>query len=801
MTVGQKALLYYGALLHDVGKVVYRGMSERGSHSKLGADFIRNEVAPRNEAFDGAAGKAIVEQIRYHHADEIVSASGLANDSLAFVTYFADNVSAGMDRKNEGDEAQAQYFDRSVDLRKIFNILNGRHDDGKVPHKDYNAIREDIKRGLVGAEVSLEGVNSLLNLLEATTSAVPSSTNRAQLVDVSLYDHAKTTAGIAACMYDYLVEQGVGDYRAALFDKGTSARYHGAPMFLLYSCDMSGIQDFIYNISGSGALKQLRARSMYLELLLEDIADELLEGLGLTRANLLYTGGGHAYLLLPNTAQVKARLAEFEADLRAWFLANYRTDLYLASAWVECCSDDLANRGDDKRRYPDLYRRLSRKLSEAKASRYDAGVLRGLNFAPTAPFDHSRECSECHRSDLSVNAEGKCPLCAALGRISPQLVTKDVFVVEPCEEDAPDGLALPFGRQLVMYSRAEYERVKPARVRVYTKNSWDMGEVLATHIWMGDYTGGEKGLGFAGYEGDGVTLDEGVGIERLGVLRADVDNLGAAFVSGLPADKTSISRTSTLSRSLSYFFKYQINEVLAAGGSACGSACGAAVGGAAGGAAPGKGRDGKRGYQVQIIYSGGDDLFIVGNWSDVLFAAADIRKAFDEYTGNGSLTLSAGIGMFDAKYPIARMAQETGELEDAAKMYVAPDRPGRTKNALALWTEGAVFGWDEFCDVVMPRFEEMRELFRKPDAGEDGPAPDADDKGKAFIYKLVELLRSYNDVSSAPRLAYLLARAFEGNPNGAQIGKRFYSLARDERERRCLVAALEWYIYSTRERG
>ncbi len=729
-------------------------------------------MAPRNEAFDGPAGKAIVEQIRYHHADEIVSASGLANDSLAFVTYFADNVSAGMDRKNEGDEAQAQYFDRKADLRKIFNILNGRHDDGKIPHKDYNAIREDIKRGLVGAEVSLEGVNSLLNLLEATTSTVPSSTNRAQLVDVSLYDHAKTTAGIAACMYDYLAEKGVSDYRAALFDRGSSARYHEEPMFLLYSCDMSGIQDFIYNISGSGALKQLRARSMYLELLLEDIADELLEGLELTRANLLYTGGGHAYMLLPNTAQVKARLAEFEAKLRAWFLECYRTDLYLASAWVECSSDDLANRGDDQRRYPDLYRAISRKLSEAKSARYDAGTLRGLNFARKEPFDHSRECTECHRSDLSINAEGKCPLCAALGRISPQLVTKDVFVVEPREEDAPDGLALPFGRQLVMYSRAEYEKAKPAHVRVYTKNSWDMGDLLATHIWMGDYTAGDRGLGFVGYEREGATLDQGVGIERLGVLRADVDNLGATFVSGLPADKTSISRTSTLSRSLSYFFKYQINEVLEEGR-----------------------------YQVQIIYSGGDDLFIVGNWSDVLFAAADIRRAFDRYTGNGSLTLSAGIGMFDAKYPIARMAQETGELEDAAKMYVAPDRSGRTKNAVALWTEDAVFGWEEFCDVVMPRFEEMRELFRRPEVGEDGPAPDADDKGKAFIYKLVELLRGYGDASSAPRLAYLLARAFGDRPNGDRICKRFYSLARDARERRCLVAALEWYVYSTRERG
>ncbi len=770
MTVGQKTLLYYGALLHDVGKVVYRGSSERGRHSKLGADFIRDEVAPRNEAFDGTDGRAILEQIRYHHADEIVSAKGLASDSLAFITYFADNISAGMDRKNEGDEAQAQYFARDVDLRKIFNILNGHHDDNTVAHEDYNVIREDIKRGLIGADVSFEGVNSLLNLLEATTSTVPSSTNKAQLVDVSLYDHSKTTAGIAACMYDYLTEQGVSDYRAALFDRNSSERYHKEPMFLLYSCDMSGIQDFIYTIAGKGALKQLRARSLYLELLLEDIVDDLLDGLKLTRANLLYTGGGHAYMLLPNTARAKEFLGLFTSQLRAWFLKHYRTDLYLASAWVECSSDDLANRGDDKQRYPNLYRALSRRLSEAKAARYDAAAIHELNFAPAGECDHSRECVECHRSDLDIDDDGRCPLCAALGRISPQLVSKDVFVVREAGDHA-GGLVLPFGRELAMYSRDEYEKAKPHRVRVYTKNTWDMGENLATHIWMGDYTAGEKGLGFAGYECAGSTLDEGLGIPRLGVLRADVDNLGAAFVNGIPQDKMSISRTSTLSRSLSFFFKYQINEIL-------------------------KEHD----YQAQIIYSGGDDLFIVGNWSDVLFAAADIRKAFDEYTGNGCLTLSAGVGMFDAKYPIARMAWATGALEDAAKMYVAPDGSGRTKNALALWTEEAVFSWDEFCDIVMPRFEEMRELFRKPAADGGGSAPGADDKGKAFIYKMVALLRNYDDVSSAPRLAYLLARGFEGNPNASQIGKRFYSLARDERQRRCLIVALEWYVYSTRER-
>jgi len=118
-----KLALTFGALLHDIGKVVYRGSSAKGTHSKLGADFIE-ELAAQNADFEGMCGQKIVEQIRYHHAKEMSSASRLDDDSLAFVTYFADNISAGMDRKNEGDE-QAAHFDRDVKLRKIFNIING----------------------------------------------------------------------------------------------------------------------------------------------------------------------------------------------------------------------------------------------------------------------------------------------------------------------------------------------------------------------------------------------------------------------------------------------------------------------------------------------------------------------------------------------------------------------------------------------------------------------------------------------------------------------------------------------------
>lgn len=37
---------------------------------------------------------------------------------------------------------------------------------------------------------------------------------------------------------------------------------------------------------------------------MEHYLDELLAGCGVSRANLIYSGGGHCYVLLPNTAAV-----------------------------------------------------------------------------------------------------------------------------------------------------------------------------------------------------------------------------------------------------------------------------------------------------------------------------------------------------------------------------------------------------------------------------------------------------------------------------------------------------------------
>jgi CRISPR-associated protein Csm1 len=755
----ERSALYFGALLHDVGKVVYRGTSEAGTHSKLGANFLLNDVQPQNHSFDSAEGKAVIEQVRYHHARELNSAD-LPSDSLAYITYFADNISAGMDRKNEGEEDAPMAFNKAANMHKIFNILKGHNDKNTINHDDYNAIRQRLCNQLRSLEIASVNVNSLINLLEATVDKVPSSTDVNQLIDVSLFDHLKTTAGIAACMYDYLKEQGITDFKQALFDSKTSVQYYDAPMFLMLACDISGIQSFIYDISGSGALKQLRARSLYLELLMEHVVDTLLERLDLSRANLMYTGGGHAYLLLPNTQHSREIISLHTQELNEWFLANYGIGLYMASAFVECSANDLMNKGEDKSRYSSIFRNLSQLLSDSKSSRYNAEQLIYLNYDDDDAFDGSRECSECHRSDNTVDSQGRCELCSSLGRISSSLVSKNVFAVQNSKviSDSSIALKLPFDSCLVLYDLNQYIAESPNVIRVYTKNDWHTGLKLSTHLWMGNYTADTNFEGVSYYASHGVTLEPGSGVKRLGVLRADVDNLGEVFTSGIPEEKISISRTATLSRALSYFFKFSINEILKS-----------------------------KNYQVQIIYSGGDDLFLVGNWSDVVYAAIDIRKAFAEFVGNESITLSAGIGTFPEKYPIARMAHETGDLEDAAKMHVWQNGE---KDSIALWSTQNVFTWNEFDLEVLPLANKMTQVFLD------------NDKGKAFIYKVIALLRNFDDVISAPRLAYLLTRSFEKNRGGQgqTITKELFEMANNSNKRRYLIAALEWYVYSIRER-
>ena len=286
--------LAVGSMLHDIGKVVYRSGDGR-NHSQSGYDYLKNEA--------GIQDADILDCVRFHHGSNLKGAS-IDSGHIAYITYYADNVAAAADRR-ERQEGEAG-FDKKVPLESIFNILNGNHGhshyarqvlnpkDGiiypteeKVEMDDgfYKTVISNITENLRGIDGSQEYLNSLLSVLEANLSYIPSSTSKKELTDISLYDHVKITAAIALCTEQYLEAEGIRDYKKELFEQGEKA--YEKPMFLLYSMDISGIQNFIYTISSKGALRGLRARSFYLEIVMEHMIDELLDRLSLCRANLI----------------------------------------------------------------------------------------------------------------------------------------------------------------------------------------------------------------------------------------------------------------------------------------------------------------------------------------------------------------------------------------------------------------------------------------------------------------------------------------------------------------------------------
>ena len=215
--------LIIGALLHDVGKVIYRQGDDRRKHSQSGYDYLKDEV--------GIDSEEILHCVKYHHADAL-SKADIDEDDLAYLVYVADNIAAATDRRSSENEDVR--FEKTMPLQSVFNILNGNHQSyyylpgmmeetseriypqkEKIPFEEffYSRVKDQITDNLKDREWNADYINSLLEVLEATLSYVPSSTSTGELADVSLYDHVKLTAAFASCLYQYYQEKEQENYK------------------------------------------------------------------------------------------------------------------------------------------------------------------------------------------------------------------------------------------------------------------------------------------------------------------------------------------------------------------------------------------------------------------------------------------------------------------------------------------------------------------------------------------------------------------------------------------------------------
>ena len=156
----------------------------------------------------------------------------------------------------------------------------------------------------------------------------------------------------------------------------TPAELRLEPAFLLYTADFSRIQRFIYTVHTEGALRSLRSRSFFLELLMEHYMDELLDGCGLTRTNIIYSGGGHCYLLLPNTATVQQTLADWNRAFNGWLNEQFGVQLFLANGWTPCSANDLCNVPAEASPYKATPRQIERVIA---GSRFGINIVYNLS--------------------------------------------------------------------------------------------------------------------------------------------------------------------------------------------------------------------------------------------------------------------------------------------------------------------------------------------------------------------------------------------------------------------------------------
>ena len=593
-------------------------------------------------------------------------------------------------------------------------------------------------------------------LMQRYTWSIPAAYFGA-VPDVSLYDHSRMTAALAVCLSDFNDSEIESLHTA--WQKGDD----DTPVALLVGGDISGVQDFIYTISSKGAAKALRGRSFYLQLLTEAILRFVLQELELPYTNVIYSGGGHFFLLAPLSA--REHLKAVRAAVSRKLLTHHGTALYLALGW-----SSVPLKGFNLGAFSTHWDNMHRNLQEAKAHRYAelGSDIHSLVFTVPQNGGGDRHCVVCGADDVLLTTWKEeedqyiCHQCLSyvegLGKKIPHSHAVYWQWVTPANTERQDFVASlrAFGAEI---SLLPWEKI-PSRQQPNT-TLWLLDDppqnnsLPATATWLRYAVNqipreGEQPLPF-----DKLQEQTESGFHRLGALRMDVDNLGEIFKNGL-GDKATLSRLSALSSQISLFFEGWVKRIIA--------------------------RDG-RDRLIYAVYAGGDDVFLIGPWNIMPDVAQDIAKEFQAYTGgHPGLHLSGGMAFIHGKYPVYQAAADAGRAEDQAK-----NMPG--KNAFAFF--GTAWSWNAFQELKNKQ-EKLVILTTRTKDKRGGP--------KSLLMMLRTLAKMESEAAEGqPRpvwgrwmwmAAYHLARAMDRAP----AAKKDLEYIRDSLEKSQYRTLSQWGI-------
>lgn len=699
--------VYLAALLHDIGKFTERSKSypvdEKFKHVKVGhpkysAQLL--ETLQKIRPLFRSYGQELIDLVLYHHEPR--------ND-LERIIQLADWLSSS---EREEGETKEKYF--TVPLTPIFARLF----DGIDKKYGYRLAPLSISEGFPKEGLSLTTaqykklVDAFLNELSAVNNTeqlyfllekylwcIPAQTT-SYVPDISLFDHSKTTAAIALCLYD--------EYSAKLLTpEGLSKMVDNTDHhFMLIKGDVSGIQDFIFHIPSKGAAKSLKGHSVYISLLSDVITRYIAREMGLESANILYNGGGNFYILAPRVCETK--FEEIRKNVSRLLLKVHGGLIYVALDYILLSPKDMTN-------FNMHWNRLTQKVDALKRRKWMEINLRenyNLIFGPLgAGSKAGTYCQLCGventEREIIVNPENEkcyCTFCASFIDLTNDLKDAECLVIK--ETKLEDKTDIKDYRDVFRQLGYEYNFTKKRYLKEKDKpyafliNDTNFLEEGFRGFVMGSYQ-----LPYDAEKKQQLSFEEiaakSIGDKKLALLKLDVDNLGNIFSKGL-GESSTVSRVTSLSRMLALYFEGYINHLI---------------------------KEHNWEDSLYVVFSGGDDTFIVGAWDKVLDFVKEFYAKFREFTCyHPMVTFSAGISIFREDFPIIMSASVTEEALERAKNYLEKGQELPQKNRISLF--GEVFSWAEF-DAVKNLKELLLEIITKR-----ARQKNSETFGRAFLYKI-----------------------------------------------------------------
>ncbi|MGI6226100.1 MAG: type III-A CRISPR-associated protein Cas10/Csm1 [Peptococcales bacterium] len=671
--------VYLAAILHDIGKFVERTKKHKvdkrfarikTGHAKHSAQVV--DVLINKSPFFSKYKPELVNLIANHHetstilekiiqlADWLSSTEREKNDNAeVYYTVPLKPIFPRVFETNENHAIDYAYPLMSLKLENIFPKQNI-----KLNNQDYQRLVDSFlsEIGKVG------NLDQLYYLLEKYLWSVPAQTTN-YIPDISLFDHSRTTAAIALCLYDqYEYGQFTKEHLKDMENSKTE-------QFMLINGDLSGIQDFIFSIPHKGAAKSLKGRSVYISLISEVIIQNILASLDLKEANLLYSGGGNFYILAPKCK--KEEFIVIRKTLLNTLLSAHQGDIYLAMDYQLLAPADFSEFSLQWEKVKNKNRLLkSKKWSELGLEKKYAEIF-GPFDEGTAEKDHCHICGVAgQRRKLHVDKDTEsksCSLCTSFLELTNQLKTAKYIIIKRINK--AQGLnkgnmtyndilsELGYG---LLFSQDIEKNLTSQATKIYKLNNTDFLQEGCNGFKIGAYQlpiKGEKQITFDDL------AKKSQGEKKLGYLKLDVDNLGYLFARGF-TKKSSISRLASLSRMLGLYFEGYINQLI---------------------------KDQGWEEDLYVVFSGGDDTFVIGSWNIVIDFAKLFYQKFREYTCyNQKITFSAGFSIFNAHFPLNMATEFVEEGLGRAKNNSLDEKP--TKNSISFL--GEVFNWDEFNEVL-----------------------------------------------------------------------------------------------------